>query len=345
MKKTKTFLVIILGVFLIHSCIDQIAFNLNENKNEYLIVNAELRDNEILHKISIKLNSQSSGNFQADVPVEDAKVVLIENGDNIFDFQILEKGIYTNKELIIKAGNTYQLEINYKNVKYKSTIETAPKSLPIKDLYTQLSEESFNNPAGNISTDFFVRLHVNADFPKDEDIFLKYGVKGIFQYKEITTPINLNPLFCWVEETIDFDNIALVDNSELQDGKLRDKFIFKRKVDYRFSQNYCMKVYQERITEEAYDFWKLVENEYTRTGDIFEKPPGILRGNIIEQSQTDISVVGLFSVMAVDSLNIIIPPTEAGSPRSECDGVNLPETCYKCVLKRNSTLIRPECFK
>ncbi len=346
MKKIIKYTLIIFGLTSIHSCIDQIPITVAENKNEYLIVNAELRDNETLHSISLKINSQASSDFQADFPVDDAKVKIIENGTKSYDFLMSDKGNYTNNTLVLKAGNTYQLEIDYKNIIYESTAEILLESLPMKELKTLVSQESFNNPAGNISAGSLVGLYVNADLPKEEDIFLKYSIKGIYQYIEIGTPSNLNPLYCFVDESIDFDNISLVEKSDLTDGKLLNKLIIKKVVDYRFSQNYCMKVYQERITENAFNFWKLVENEYSRTGDIFEKPPGILRGNIIEQSQTDISVVGLFSVIAVDSMNLFIPPSKVGSPRSECRSFNnRPSRCTDCLSIPNSSLIKPECFE
>lgn len=327
------------------SCIDQIPINIGESSNEYLIVDATLRDKDDIHSVKIKLNSVQGTDFQADFPVNDAEVSVIENGTTRYVFALQENGNYTNSQLKLLTGFSYELEIKYRDASYKSTQEILYEAVPIGEVSVLLTTEDTNNGAGNISTSRFINLFVASDLPENEVVYLKYGAEGVYEYNERGATFNLNALICYVDEIIDLDNISLVDGESLNNGDLRNKLILQKPVDYRFSQNYCMKVSQQRISKNAYNFWKLVESEYSRTGDIFEKPPGILRGNIQEQQETDVSIIGLFSIAAVTFEDLHITPSMAGSPRQECNrNSTRTSTCYNCLAIPKSTLSRPECF-
>lgn len=340
-------LIVLLFSLITISCVEEIPFTLSENDNEYLIIDAELRNNETSHSISVELNSEEGSNFQANMPVQNADVkVLDDNGESFVFLFDDNSNNYINNRLQLKENSIYSLEVVYDGIIYKSQTESLDLAIPIDSLFYVYSVEQVTNSAGNIQDKSWVYLYANSNLPQDEEIYLKYGIKGIYEFREITTLGNLNPDHCFIDEIIDFDNISLVNNFDLENGKLKNQKVFRRAVDYRFNVNYCMKVYQERISKDAFNFWRLVENEFTRTGDIFEKPPGVLRGNITEQSPTDISVVGLFSVIAVDSLNILIKPSQVGSPQGICSNMTgFADACFDCLVIRNSSLTRPECFQ
>ena len=331
----------------ISACIEEIPVDIEESNNEYLIIDAEIRDNDSSHSISIKLNSPSSSNFQADQPVSDAEVYIVDDEDIKYDFiNNNTLVIFWNTNLVLQEGKTYQLFINYKDRSYISKKETLLSSIPITDVRTRVTNESVNNVAGNVVTSELVNVFADADFPLDEEIYIKFGVKGTYEFREIGTPSNLNPDFCYVNEIIELDNISLVSDEEVPGGTLKDQFVIQRIIDYRYSTKYCMKVYQERISKNAYDFWRLVKNEYSRTGDIFEKPPGIIRGNIEETEISEISAIGLFSVIAVDSFLHLINTSDVNSPRPQCQPFPPPPAeCSNCLLLPKSTLVKPECFQ
>ena len=328
------------------SCIDQLNVNLSESDNEYLIIEGQLRDNETRHNISIKLNSPESTDFQADLPINEAEVYVLKNQTERFDFlNNNELGQYLNYDLRMDLGDHFQLYVIYQGISYTSQSETLLSAVPMLETKTILTSQPVNNEAQNIVDAAFVNIFANSQLPVEEEVYLKYNVKGVFEYREIASRSNPNASFCYVDEIIGLDNISLATNESLPEGFLENQFIFQKLVDYRFSTQYCMKVYQERISKNAYEFWRLVENEYSRSGDIFEKPPGIIRGNITESEETEISAVGLFSVIAVDSLLHLIIPKDVDSPAPECQPYPVgPPSCMNCLLLPKSTLNKPECF-
>ncbi len=332
--------------FVVLGCVEQIDFDLNETDNEYLIIDAELRDNDLKHEVSIKINSQQATDFQADFPVEGAEVYVIDDDNERYDFTSNSgQGIYENFNLRMVPGMGYTLFILYNGITYTSTREVLLESIPINDIRTILTTELINNDAGNISQVDLVNLFADADLPENEEVYIKYGAKGIYELREIGTQQNLNPVSCYVSEIVDLDNISLVSSFDIPSVELRNQPVITKAVDFRYAINYCMKIYQERISAEAYDFWKLVKNEYTRTGDIFERPPGVIRGNISEITETEISSIGLFSVAAVDSFLHLIRPSDVNSPRPLCQPFPPPpERCTNCLVVPKSTLTKPECF-
>ena len=338
-----------LGLLLLGSfsaCIDQIPIGFSEDPTEYLIVNAELRDNEIKHVIELKLNSTEAQDFQANFPIENAEVYVIQDSSKKIEFKLRQKGKYVSINLDFDEGSSYVLHINYKGISYMSKIETYQKSLPIKDLKTVLTIENKQNAANNSTKTNYVNLLLDTDFSTDEHVYLKYRVSGTYAFKELVTALDFDPAVCYINEIIDFDNISIASNSSLKQENIRSHPIIKKAVDHRFAFNYCMKVYQDRISENAFAFWKLVANEYSRTGDIFEKPPGIIRGNILELEDTNTPVIGLFSIMSVDSLSHLIGPGDVDFPDGTCGRYgNLPATCLNCLLLNKSSLIVPECFQ
>lgn len=344
--KSQVILLSFVYLFILSSCVDQIPVTIEENKNEYLIVNAQLSNATSVHLITLKLNAQASTDFQADFPVDDATVVVIENGNTAYPFLNAEKGEYRNSALSLQVGSSYELQIIYRDITYKSTVEYMLPPIPITELNSLLTTETVNNAAGNIISLNFVNLFLNTQLPKEENAYVKYRIKGQYTYNENGSQGNLNPKICYIKETIDLDNIVVVDGSEIFGGNLNDQLVLTKVSDYRFSQNYCMTVYQERISREAFDFWNLVQNEYSRTGDIFENPPGILRGNIAEIEQSNVSSIGLFSVSSIDSMQLKITPTMAGNPRNECSvrPSNRPARCENCLSIIGSSLIRPDCL-
>lgn len=347
MKRSLIGVGVVFLALLFTSCVDQIPFGLKESTNQYLIIDASIRDTDNRHLVTVKINGASSGGFQADQPVNGASISIVRSDGATYDFvNSNEKGEYWNSNLRPKQGYEYKLNVVYDGIEYESSSESLLSSLPVESVYTLVTNEARNNEIGNVVKTELVNVFADAQLPTDEDVYIKYGVAGTYEYREIGTQTNLNPGFCWVDETIELDNISLATNMDLPTGKLADQFVIQRIIDYRFSTNYCMKVYQERISKGAFTFWKSVENEYSRTGDIFEKPPGILRGNIIETQETDVSAVGLFSIAAVDSFLHLIIPSDVNSPQPQCQPFPPPPaTCTNCLLLPKSTETRPECFR
>ena len=202
------------------------------------------------------------------------------------------------------------------------------------------------NDAGNFVNSTEVTVKVNTFFPSSEDgSFLRWTTFGIYEYAEIGSQGNLNPQICYVTEDIDFDNVSVASSEAIEGDFLQQQPVITRVVDFRFTARYCFNVIQQSITESAYDFWSGVGAEFERSGNIFETPPGKIRGNIFNTADESEEVLGYFSAAAVDTINILIEGKEAGNPTPQCRPFPRgPESCTNCLLIDNSTRTKPACW-
>ena len=330
------------------SCLDEISLNVDQGET-ILVIDAFVINGFGPHIVEIKQSASFvSGSEGVEEPQSGAIVSISEIGGQSYILPETDPGIYSATNMEGKAGKEYQLTVEVNGEVYQSKVEKMPEVVSISELGFELKERVAPNASGNLQDQRVVIAQVDADFSNASDpVFLRYRVTGTYRYDEITAPSNLNPNTCYIDEIIDADNIIAVDGRNVQGGILNDQPIVDKVIDWRFRLQYCFSVEQHSITEQVYNFWNTVQDEYNRTGDIFETPPAILRGNVFNIEVTKSDVIGLFSARAVDQASILLTDMDigtSGAPR-HCGGFrNNPETCFDCLLFRNSTYTKPECF-
>ena len=64
---------------------------------------------------------------------------------------------------------------------------------------------------------------------------------------------------------------------------------------------------QYALTQAAYQYWTLFEQQRTRTGSLFDPQPASIEGNVRLQSDTTTLALGYFGASAVSRRRLIIP--------------------------------------
>ncbi len=75
----------------------------------------------------------------------------------------------------------------------------------------------------------------------------------------------------------------------------------------RYTDKYYITVQQLSISEEAYLFFDLLDNQLSINGDIFDPPPATILGNMISLKNPDENVIGYFMATDVAIKSIFIP--------------------------------------
>jgi len=328
------------------ACIDVIDLDAAKKTEEILIVEGTLHLNT--HSAEVKLSQAASfvaGPEGVELPVSGASVKIKELGGPVYELLEQEKGMYRSLEPIGEVGNSYILEIETNDNSYTSLLETMPPIVPIQTINYKLGTETFTNAIGNIETHDIISLRASANLPQNgEGVFLRYRTTGNYQFNERPS---IDDKICYVEEQIDFNQVSIVDGHSLNGGILRDEPFLTKTLDYRFVYDYCFTVVQLSITENEYEFWNSVKNEFERTGDIFEKPPAKINGNVFNNISSKNDVIGLFSVIASDTLNFLTHGHELGLGSGPCLGFPPPaqgSPCYNCLITENSSYTKPACF-
>jgi hypothetical protein len=129
----------------------------------------------------------------------------------------------------------------------------------------------------------------------------------------------------------------------------------------KFKYGQSIEVRQYSMTEEAYDYWKKVDDQRTSVGSVFDPPPAQIRGNLTFEDDTEITVFGFFEVSAVTSKRFLIEPTDFPGLTEDLatllggSGVNAdcnppsgpsnwwtpPDFCCDCALLTGSTREKP----
>lgn len=345
------YLHIALALFLLAgcwSCIDVIDLETDE-ATEVLIIEGAVYNNGSRPEVRIRQSAAfSKGPEGVQNPVSGAQVSISEVGGDELILTEVESGIYRGGRSFGNTGKEYQLTVAVNGRQYRSLIEKMPARVPVERLSWTTRTENTNNAAGNQILQKVHILMADALLPEAAGgTFLRYRVFGTYEFRERTTSSNLSPSFCYIEETIDLNNLALIDGREIRDGRLIEQPILETVLDFRFAFKYCFTVVQQAISNNAYNYWRSVNNEFERTGDIFEAPPARIKGNIFNSEATANDVIGLFSAIATDTAKILVNGLDLDGPRDPCNifGRPLPEGCLNCLVFNNSSLIKPECFQ
>jgi hypothetical protein len=121
-------------------------------------------------------------------------------------------------------------------------------------------------------------------------------------------------------------------------------FEFKRQelgiipiTSMHFYDRYYIEVQQLSLSDEAYDYWNLVEQQQSGSTNIFQPNAIKIKGNIECISNPTEEVLGFFEVSGVRSKSLFIDESELPYPIPDIDVVRY--SCESYFL--NSTTIQP----
>lgn len=343
--KTYSFVLCLL-ILGISACLDEIELDV-ESGDPVLSVSGRITTDPGPYTVELTKSAKFSGG-QDGIPsrVTGATIVMKDDLGTEARLTEVENGLYqTNLEDIRgTVGRSYHIEFELDGKTYLSRPEKVHPINSISSMRSSFRRETVVNEAGNFAEVNEITVLASTNFPNDS-AFLKWNTFGIYEFPEIGTSGNLNPEICFITEAVDLDFVAVASAEESSSNFLQDKEVLTRNVDFRFAAGYCFNVIQQSITRETYEFWSAIEAEFQRDGNIFEAPPGKIRGNIYNPDDLEEEILGIFSASAVDTSQLFVVPAEAGTPTPRCRPFPRPgPECENCLSIPNSTTARPSCW-
>ncbi|MHA6249574.1 DUF4249 domain-containing protein [Pontibacter sp. CAU 1760] len=341
----KYLLILILPMLLLLGCVDPIQFEQSEQR-EHLVVEATFSniDSSYVRLSYSQPYALTYNKFETGAMV----YVKSDKGEEIF-FRHYKSGLYRPLgDKSAKIGETYQLRIQVAGRSYESEKVTMLPPVPIDSVYTEFAEvevgiEGKKEKALMPGYKFFV------DFtdPGEQKNFYRWSVASVIEV--YTQPWNFidyecrgcprarpKPCcgHCWVYERAQLYNVK---SDRLTDGRknLRQELHFAP-FERDLSAKYKLTVYQHSISEDAYNFFKVVEQQRQSTGTVFDAPPSQLKGNIYNISDKEEQVIGYFDASAVSKKELTILRQDIQEPNS-------PEYVYPddCRTINNATTRQP----
>ncbi len=275
----KIVLPFIIGTVLFSSCEDKIDVDLPVGEVR-LVIDAlytdENREQEIL------LTTTAPYFEDGATPKETgANVFLVtNNGDTINFPEDLGRPGYYVSDVPAVLGTTYTLYITTsQGSRFESYPETANRNAPIDSIFTKFEEED----RGPFEAGYSVLINTVEPAGIGDYYRWIFYIDGVFN----GTPEDL-----------------IIASDEFVDGNEVNELLIAQGL----VENQNVKVSQLAISERAFNYWTLVQEQTVFSGGPFDPPPAPIPSNLRNLSDESLQPLGLFSVATVESAEILVVP-------------------------------------
>lgn len=325
-------LICFLLIISVSSCIDPFHLEL-EDYESLLVVEAMITDEHASHTIKLSRSYQDVN--ASPVPVAHAEVSVHDELGVITTFNELEPGSYKSDSTLFtgRIGGTYTLHILTEDgLEYISDRCSMSEVPPIDSIYYELDTDLIEN--GEVEEEG-LRIYLDTDNPDEAGQYFRWEFEEVWKfrvpypkfhedlgYREYKTKQVENDI-CWKYEGSKqiYIHSAVNENSE-PISRMPIHFIASDKSN-RLLKQYSILVRQYSLSQEEFSFWKNLKEITESGGDIFEKQPFPIEGNIHCTNNAHSKVLGYFQVSAVQNKRMYIT-------KSQVNELDLPAYEYPC---------------
>jgi hypothetical protein len=321
------FLVLLAGsVFAGVSCIDPIVPDLKEEDTRpVMVVDGKITDVEGPFRIKLSQSVRMDVLYYFD-PVTDADVKIFDDKGNLFYLYSSGDGLYETLEKNLKAipGNSYALSITTPDG--REYLSTAVKMEPVTEIDSLYFEEEIKSVRTDNETreENWLNILLDTHDPDNRIKYWYYEFVETWEIKLLTgdiliqhsppgTPSDItresvtvseDKLLCWVTKNSNSVLIASTVNSPVNEIK-RFPVQSLGPDQEKLHLSYSILVKQSSISQDLYDYWKLMKDVNENSGGLYEKMPAQIYGNISCCDGTS-RILGYFSAMSVKEKRIFI---------------------------------------
>lgn len=349
-------LALLLLLTMLPGCLSEISLEVPANDQQQLVIRGVLKDLDTA-VVSVSLSyltdfsSEATPNF-----VNGAIVSLIDESGNQLSVPMVNAGRYeltileNTNSLEVKPGQAYQLSVLLPDGRqYESSLETLYE-VPEPQSVDYLTEQRvIVNEAGNLIDQEFLKFLITTPIVNAQGgrSFLKWSFIGTYKFMETAevSPFPPNVRTCYIHENLDLEHVVAYNGEENSQDVLSGYFLLEEPFNYRFVDGFYLSVYQQSLSEKAYEYWDAIGKIVALSGNFFDAPPGKVRGNfhnIIDESE---EVFGYFYATQEAILRYYIPPAR-GEVEAFCPATGtrdwVQHVCFDCLSRGGSTLEKPD---
>lgn len=333
-------------------CLDTIELDLPSQSSGRLIIEGSIERSDSYHvRVAVRRTFENEDVIL--LPDEDPVITLMV--DNIEAFSLQNNQPVTlpisafhenyggdlnsafHIEVSMPDGNTYQSEP-------ERIIESAPSGV-VSSGYAVRTE--LNNQNNIVEADY-VEAFISAPLVNDDGkkVSMRWDLSGAFEYREV--PCDDNPFFmsrsCYVDVLNRKNEVNILIGSETGGDQINKLKIGEAVADYKFWSSYYFTVVQKTLSDRAAEYWSQIASSISRSGTIFDVPPGRVSTNIFNTSDVNQDVLGYFYASAIDTLRHRVPRENVGEQLHQCAHEDFPRPghCCDCASTYGAeTLIKP----
>lgn len=345
-------------LILITACVDPLKVDEPEN-NRRIVVDGIITNAPGPYQVKLfytnKLNTTRLVAFE---PVTNALVAIHDDLNNVAFLTEVSPGLYMTNENDMRGelGRSYHVNITTSNEKeYRSAPQRLTSAGEVTHVYFEFVKDAlpgsqsdsfvdglkvFMDTKGDLGGSNLYRwrwttIHKVKSNPELEtrttpggEIPIPQPCSGyIYQQRQLIQVGECTCCICW---SYNYSENAQVSKNELVNQNTYNKIDLGiiPVTSMHFYDKYYLEAQQLSLSEEAYDFWNLVEKQQSGATDLFQPNAIKIRGNIENVADPDEEVLGYFSVSGVASKGFYIDLQEIPYTLPEIETVPFPCTQY-----------------
>ena len=345
--------IMVLLSIMFSTCLDKIDFDTPRGLSNSIAVDARLikSDTSIIELIvSNVFDFESSGRR----PIGIRNPILEDEKGVRLDLQPIGIGKYrseiTNDLMHIDFESSYKIAFEtFDGRRYESNFEMLypvpiPETISVKTIQTlvRTGDGEYENQK---QLEFYISTPLLSE---GQAVRILWELERTFKLTDTPVEPGLFPKTCYITERFDQQNISLLDANLLQTSRIDQYTLFSTPIDSKFAEGYILTVFQNAMSPEGFDHWTNVSKLVSRTGNMFESPPGYLMSNVYNVDDPEEDVVGFFYTLSQEVVRLKIDSTITGQLRKECPppfpptpGEGAISLCVDCLSAPRSDTIAP----
>ncbi len=349
------FIVFVSLIFLCINCIDPYTPNIDRFES-LLVVDALITDEDGANYVKLTRSSQSQGEYES---VGGAVVAVSDDSGNSVTLEEKLEGEYWTDPSTFRGevGRSYVLSITTPDGdEYVSDPCLMYPATGIDSLYYGYYEaipEGYSDSYGGVNIYIDTPSESASGYRRwiyDEwwKFKVPYPVSAEYINKALVVPVDVENEVCWSH--VSSSNINVHRESAEDGSLLSEPIVFiPSQLSSRFQIQYSIEVRQLSISRDEYDFWSAMKLLNDSGGDIFDKQPFSVSGNVRNVNHPSKNALGYFQVSAVDSEQVYITENDIwklGLWRYlyDCERLSVPVEEYYSTLANGYTFVSYETF-
>ncbi|MBX0333820.1 DUF4249 domain-containing protein [Pontibacter sp. HSC-14F20] len=303
----------LLILVLLQACVEPFELQTGAEQKS-LVVSGMITDqnNPELNKVTLTWTAPfDSENQQVVVErLHNATVTVQDNlGNSMPLYEEGRTGVYTLSadDYQVEQGKSYTLHITLPDGReYTSRPELlrpVPAMQGISYEYKQFVDV-VRNSAGMLIERKSVGFEVKAQVqdPSERGNYYRWDTEGVFEFYSDVGDAPL-PARCWSNRG-SINTKVVTNDDRLVNGRYFEQPVVVVPAD--IPTKYRIKIRQFSLTGEAYEFWRLFNEQQSSVGSIFDPPPARINGNMYSITNPEEWVVGYFTASSMVEDFIVI---------------------------------------
>lgn len=340
-------------ILFLPGCVEVIDFDTDRTGGQ-LVVDGKLVTGEGPFELYL---GRTAATERKTTPVEGARISLFDDQGNMVFYRDQGDGKYLipSRELRVKIGNTYYIQIELHNGEvYESERETVPPILgKLDSLHFGFGEIEELNEYGNTVIKPIVNAMIDLSLEQgpEQSSFFRFEVEEVYLLSptDFPDPFGAIPPKCYIYTYPDLSTAELLAVNGDRTRNFTGLQVAAARLDYRFDEKHYFNIYLRSLTENAYVFWDQIDQTLSTVGTIFDTPPAPVQGNIFNVNDPEDRVLGYFSAVSSDSIRSFLLPSDLPIlPYYECRYSPVkneyPPRCIDCIDEAGASYQKPDYF-